>query len=134
MQPVASPETMTCARADPLTPALRASRPVHVSSFSCHSSRGPESTAEILLWPAHACQGDDEVVVYVLQANAARRCLPTLSFSQVPGPRPRWPLTLGLTSNRCNVRFVKLDCAGTLGMRSAGGQGHGQDRGDRSTD
>src|SRR6266849_2787142 len=61
MHPVASPLTTTCARADPLTPALRALRPVHVSPFSCHSPRGPAFTAGILLWRAHACQESNTV-------------------------------------------------------------------------
>src|SRR5882724_8255840 len=61
MQPVASPLTMTCATADPLTPALRALGPVRVRPFRCHSSRGPEFTAGILLWHAHTCQGNNKV-------------------------------------------------------------------------
>src|SRR6266481_7327337 len=61
MQPVASPLTMTCATADPLTPALRALGPVRGRPFRCHSSRGPEFTAGILLWHAHTCQGNNKV-------------------------------------------------------------------------
>jgi hypothetical protein len=30
-----------------------------VSPFRCHSSRGPEFTAGILLWHAHTCQADN---------------------------------------------------------------------------
>src|SRR6266436_4388286 len=61
MQPVASPLTLTCATADPLTPALRALGPVRGRPFRCHSSRGPEFTAGILLWHAHTCQGNNKV-------------------------------------------------------------------------
>src|SRR5229473_2513364 len=61
MQPVASPLTTTCARAAPLTPALRALRLVHVSPSSRHSPRGPALTAGILLWRARACQGNSTV-------------------------------------------------------------------------
>src|SRR4029453_15016200 len=88
MQPVASPETMTCVRADPLTPALRASRPVHVSPSSCHSSRGPEFTAEILLWRAHACQGDHKVTTVL---GAALRTRWARTFPDRPHCRcPAW--------------------------------------------
>src|SRR5207247_779242 len=48
----------TYASAPPVTPALRALRPVHVGPFSRHSPRGPALTAGILLWRAHACQGN----------------------------------------------------------------------------
>src|SRR4029434_1448696 len=105
MQPVASPETMTCARADPLTPALRASRPVHVSPSSCHSSRGPESTAEILLWRPHACQGDHEVVVCVVRGNAARRCV-----------FPRFPSLRSPALGRDGQAYVGIDTTYQIGV------------------
>src|ERR1700687_4977965 len=75
MRPVASPLTTTCARAAPVTPALRALRPLHVSPFSCHSSRGgPRSTAGILLWRAHACQGNTTIARVSSRAtDAAKR-------------------------------------------------------------
>src|SRR5712691_38224 len=82
MQPVASPLTMTCATADPLTPALRALWLVRVRPFRCHSSRGPEFTAGILLWHAHTCQGDNKVVTTRLRELAPAR----------PWSAPRTPL------------------------------------------
>src|SRR6266545_157263 len=87
MQPVASPLTITWARAGPLTPVLRALRPVHVSPLSYHSSRGPEFTAEILLWRAHACQGNKKVAMV---------------FSA--GLRTRWARTVCCLRTRCASR------------------------------
>src|SRR5260370_18311779 len=87
MQPVASPVTTTCARAAPLTPALRALRLVHVSPSSRHSPRGPALTAGILLWRARACQGNSTV--------ARLGCNPKRDFRWLlpPAPPPYGPQT-----------------------------------------